>query len=93
MLRCMPSHAISVRDLAFIRDVLIPRAWVQGTEVDEFLRLRARIDRILSDLQRLSASSHGAPPDPPLDPASTGRKKKPRHPKKRRGPQPHPDGN
>ena len=40
-------QAISLRELAFVRDVLIPRAWVQGAEVDELVNLRVRIDGIL----------------------------------------------
>lgn len=42
--------AISLRDLLFVRDVLIPRAWVQGPEVDELVALRARIDGIVAGL-------------------------------------------
>ena len=82
----MQGNAISLRDLAFVRDVLIPRAWVQGAEVDELLRLRVRIDGIFAAVQEPPAS-----PDA-VEPASTERKKKPRHPKKGRGSQPHPDG-
>jgi hypothetical protein len=41
-------RAVSLRELAFVRDVLIPRAWVQGTEVDELVRLRARLDAIFA---------------------------------------------
>lgn len=42
----MSDRAISLRELAFVRDVLIPRAWVQGAEVDELVRLRTRIEAI-----------------------------------------------
>lgn len=44
-------QGISLRELAFVRDVLIPRAWVQGPEVDELIRLRARIDALFATLQ------------------------------------------
>lgn len=58
--------AISLRDLGFIRDVLIPRAWVSGDEVDELVRLRDRLDRYFDDLRRPPP----APPDtPPITPA------------------------
>ena len=48
---------ISLRDLAFVRDVLIPRAWVSGDEVDELVRLRDRLDRYFDGLRQ--------PPPPP----------------------------
>ena len=51
---------ISLRDLAFIRDVLIPRAWVSGDEVDELVRLRDRLDRYFEALRQ--------PPPPPTPP-------------------------
>lgn len=51
---------ISLRDLAFVRDVLIPRAWVSGDEVDELVRLRDRLDRYFDGLRQ--------PPPPPTPP-------------------------
>jgi len=86
----MKNRAISLRELAFVRDVLIPRVWVQGAEVDELLRLRARIDAIFAALQEPPAPRN-AEPDPPAETAATGREKKPRHPRKRRGQQPPPE--
>lgn len=47
----MTSNAVSLRDLLFVRDVLIPRAWVQGPEVDELIALRARIDAIVAGVR------------------------------------------
>ena len=89
----MTLRAISLRELAFVRDVLIPRAWVQGAEVDELLRLRVRIDGIFAAVQEPPAPPDAEPTqDPPVKPASTERKKKPRQPKKRRGSRPPPDG-
>lgn len=43
-------RSVSLRDLAFVRDVLIPRAWVQGPEVDELVRLRVRLDAIFTQV-------------------------------------------
>ena len=60
-------QGISLRELAFVRDVLIPRAWVQGAEVDELVRLRARIDAIFA----------GLPRDPVSAPAPTGEEDEP----------------
>ena len=80
-----PSHvtqrAISLRELAFIRDVLVPRVWVQGAEVDELMRLRARIDGIFSAIreEQVATNEEQHPPA-----AAPERKKKPRHPKKGR---------
>ena len=89
----MSNKAISLRELTFVRDVLIPRAWVQGAEVDELLRLRARIEGIFSALQEPPAPLDAEPTqDPPVEPASAERKNKPRHPKKRRGSRPPPGG-
>lgn len=82
----MQGNAISIRELAFVRDVLIPRAWVQGGEVDELLRLRTRIDGIFSALREQVPQPEEPPTAPTTKPVSpTERKKKPRHPKKRRG--------
>lgn len=64
----MSDRAISVRDLAFVRDVLIPRcSWLQGPEVEELVRLRLRIDVIVSAIveetpSELAAESDGAQP-------------------------------
>lgn len=55
-------QVISLRDLAFVRDVLIPRAWVSGDEVDELVRLRARLDRYFEALRQ--------PPPPPTPPTT-----------------------
>ena len=89
-----PNRAISLRELAFVRDVLIPRAWVQGAEVDELLRLRAKIDGIFSALRHEPApdAQHAADAADETkseeQPAPPERTKKPRHPKRRRGQQP-----
>lgn len=56
------ARAVSLRELAFVRDVLIPRAWVQGPEVDELVRLRARLDALLAPPLR-------EPAEPPAEPA------------------------
>ena len=66
-------QAISLRELAFVRDVLIPRAWVQGAEVDELVNLRVRIDGIFAGL---------TPEAPAETQPHAERTKKPRHPKK-----------
>ena len=60
----MTDRPISLRDLAFVRDVLIPRAWVSGDEVDELVRLRDRLDRYFDGL-RQSPASPSTPPTPP----------------------------
>lgn len=54
-------QGISLRELAFVRDVLIPRAWVQGPEVDELLRLRARIDALFAGLRPEPESTEATP--------------------------------
>lgn len=83
-------RAISLRELAFVRDVLIPRAWVQGAEVDELLRLRAKIDGIFSALRQEPAAPGEEPAasDPSQPSPMPERTKKARHPKRRRGQQP-----
>jgi hypothetical protein len=54
-------RAISLRDLYFVRDVLIPRcAWLQGPEVEELVRLRLRIDVIVSAIVEWSPSEPAA---------------------------------
>lgn len=72
-----PDRAISLRDLLFVRDVLIPRAWVQGPEVDELIALRVRIDTIVAGLREPAPVEAQAdvPPPPPEKPG-----KKPRAP-------------
>lgn len=87
-----PNRAISLRELAFVRDVLIPRAWVQGAEVDELLRLRAKIDWIFSALRQDPAAlpEEPAPSGPEQSAPPPERTKKPRHPKRRCGGQPPP---
>lgn len=63
----MSDRAISVRDLAFVRDVLIPRcAWLQGPEVEELVRLRLRIDAVIT------AIAMAAPAADPDQAAPTG---------------------
>lgn len=64
---------ISIHELAFVRDVLIPRVWVRGPEVDELVALRGRIDQIFASLN--------APPAPGAAEEAPARTKKPRHPK------------
>jgi len=60
----MNSRAISLRELAFVRDVLIPRAWVQGSEVDDLLRLRTKIDGIFTGLREEAAQAEQQPQPP-----------------------------
>lgn len=56
----MSDRAISLRDLYFVRDVLIPRcAWVQGPEVEELVRLRLRIDAIVSAIGAVAPPGEG----------------------------------
>ena len=38
---------VSFGDLAFVLDVLIPRAWVAGREVDALVQLRTKLKAIL----------------------------------------------
>lgn len=58
----MNEQAVSLRELAFVRDVLIPRAWVQGGEVDELVRLRARIEAIFAKYQEAKPAEGEAAP-------------------------------
>lgn len=91
----MNSPGITLRELAFVRDVLIPRAWVQGAEVDELLRLRVKIDGIFSALREEPTAPANEPTatEPEQAARAPGRTKKPRHPKKQRGQPPlAPDG-
>lgn len=59
---------ISLRDLAFVRDVLIPRAWVSGDEVDELVRLRGRLDRYFEALRQPLLQPPTPPTPPPTPP-------------------------
>lgn len=61
----MSNTAVSLRDLLFVRDVLIPRAWVQGPEVDELIALRARIDAIVAGLREPAPVDQQAEAAPP----------------------------
>lgn len=74
----MNAQAISLRDLLFVRDVLIPRAWVQGPEVDELITLRTRIDGIVAGLREPSL-----PPPPSEQPAEVPVPPPPEKPGKR----------
>ncbi len=58
----MNEQAVSLRELAFVRDVLIPRAWVQGDEVDELVRLRQRIEAIFARYQEAKAAESEVAP-------------------------------
>ena len=71
-------RAVSLRDLLFVRDVLIPRAWVQGPEVDELVALRARIDGIVAGLREPPPPEQAAEASVPPPPEKPG--KKPRGP-------------
>ncbi|HBP17417.1 MAG TPA: hypothetical protein DEA08_06460 [Planctomycetes bacterium] len=61
---------------------MIPRAWVQGAEVDELVQLRLTIDAVFASLQQ-DASAEPPPQTPAGPPRRAG--KKPRHPKQRKG--------
>ncbi len=48
----MSERSISVSDLSFVRDVLIPRcSYVEGPEVNLLVQLRLRIDAIFTDIE------------------------------------------
>ena len=48
----MSGPSVSVRDLAFVRDVLIPRvAYVSGPEVEALLGLKARLEAVFERLE------------------------------------------
>lgn len=48
----MNGPSVSVRDLAFVRDVLIPRvAYLSGPEIEALLELRARIEAVFAGLR------------------------------------------
>lgn len=62
----MSNQAISARDLAFVRDVLIPRcAWLEGPEIEAVVRLRLRIDAIFAALPQPAATDAAAGPGAP----------------------------
>ncbi len=87
----MNTPAISLRALAFVRDVLIPRAWVEGAEVDELVQLRTHIDEIFSSLREQQTPQ----PEPPSGqlPAQAPQQQEPTpRPKKKRPQQPPPPG-
>lgn len=69
----MSNSAVSLRDLLFVRDVLIPRAWVQGPEVDELVALRSRIDGIVAGLREPPPVEVQPETDPP-PPEKPGKK-------------------
>jgi len=52
--RALPPSGISVStgDLAFVLQVLIPRVWVRGPEVDVLVELRAKLEEILDRVDR-----------------------------------------
>lgn len=45
-------RSVSTGDLAFVLQVLIPRAWVQGREVDALVELRSKLEQILAQVDR-----------------------------------------
>ena len=52
--RTLPPSGISVStgDLAFVLQVLIPRVWVRGPEVDVLVELRGKLEEILDRVDR-----------------------------------------
>ena len=52
--RTLPPTGISVStgDLAFVLQVLIPRVWVRGPEVDVLVELRGKLEEILERVDR-----------------------------------------
>lgn len=42
--------AVSAGDLAFVLDVLVPRVWVSGAEVDALIELRQKLAAILEEV-------------------------------------------
>ena len=55
--------SVSLRDLAFVRDVLIPRvSWVRGDEIDQLLHLRERLDAVLQAFSKPAPERQEAPP-------------------------------
>lgn len=62
----MSKASVSLRDLVFVRNVLIPRvAWVSGEEVDELVRLRGRLDALFDEFNRPGQESPKASADEP----------------------------
>lgn len=57
----MSKASVSLRDLVFVRNVLIPRVvWVSGEEVDELVRLRGRLDVLFEEFNRTEQESANA---------------------------------
>jgi len=52
--RRLPPGGISVStgDLAFVLQVLIPRVWVRGPEIDVLVELRGKLEEILERVDR-----------------------------------------
>lgn len=44
--------SVSTGDLAFVLEVLIPRVWVRGAEVDALVELRAKLEAVLEEVDR-----------------------------------------
>jgi len=44
--------SVSTGDLAFVLQVLIPRVWVRGPEVDVLVELRGKLEEILERVDR-----------------------------------------
>ena len=44
--------SVSTGDLAFVLQVLIPRVWVRGPEVDVLVELRGKLEEILDRVDR-----------------------------------------
>tara|TARA_R110002072_G_scaffold3713_3_gene25972 strand:- start:761 stop:937 length:177 start_codon:yes stop_codon:yes gene_type:complete len=42
-----PAATVSLGDLAFVLDVLVPRAWVRGPEVERLMALKATLEQVL----------------------------------------------
>lgn len=47
-----PGLSVSTGDLAFVLQVLIPRVWVRGPEVDALVDLRTKLEAILEEVDR-----------------------------------------
>lgn len=57
----MNGPSVSVRDLAFVRDVLIPRvAYLSGQEIEALLDLKARIEAVFAGLKSERAQAEPA---------------------------------
>jgi len=44
--------SVSTGDLAFVLEVLIPRVWVRGAEVEALVELRAKLEAVLEEVDR-----------------------------------------